>query len=103
MSAGYVAVCYIFLSLSGIALNVFVLWRLIILAKQKRVLFMTGCGLPLTAMTAADLLSLLSTVGSIFFPLLVALLDPSSLIKDWQCKVSGTFLMEITFILYFQL
>uniref|UniRef100_A0A914VTI4 G-protein coupled receptors family 1 profile domain-containing protein n=1 Tax=Plectus sambesii TaxID=2011161 RepID=A0A914VTI4_9BILA len=89
MSAGYVAVCYIFLTVTGIALNVFVLCRLCILAKRKRVLFMTGCGLPLAAMTTADLLSLASTVASIFFPLFVALVDPRDVVKDWQCKIAN--------------
>jgi hypothetical protein len=88
MKAGWIAVGYLVMSFSGIVLNIFVLCRLFFLAVRKRNQFITGCGLPLAAMTTADLLSIVSIAANIFFPLFVAMFDPSTVVRDFQCKVS---------------
>uniref|UniRef100_A0A914Y0T1 G-protein coupled receptors family 1 profile domain-containing protein n=1 Tax=Panagrolaimus superbus TaxID=310955 RepID=A0A914Y0T1_9BILA len=83
--AGYV---YMLLALLGVILNAGVLIRLAQLAYTDYERFKTGCGLPLAAMSAADLTSLMSIIVTVmssafippnFFPLWA---------RSLQCKVT---------------
>uniref|UniRef100_A0AC35EUS9 G-protein coupled receptors family 1 profile domain-containing protein n=1 Tax=Panagrolaimus sp. PS1159 TaxID=55785 RepID=A0AC35EUS9_9BILA len=83
--AGYV---YMLLAILGVVLNTGVLIRLAQLAYTDYERFKTGCGLPLAAMSAADLTSLMSIIVTVmtsafihpnFFPLWA---------RSLQCKVT---------------
>uniref|UniRef100_A0A914WUA9 G-protein coupled receptors family 1 profile domain-containing protein n=1 Tax=Plectus sambesii TaxID=2011161 RepID=A0A914WUA9_9BILA len=79
---------YVLLTAVGIALNAYVLFWLAVLAVKDRDRFINGCGMPLAAMSLADMLSLISIVVTVLF----AAFFPPDLVTDAmrtvQCKVT---------------
>uniref|UniRef100_A0A7E4VV80 G_PROTEIN_RECEP_F1_2 domain-containing protein n=1 Tax=Panagrellus redivivus TaxID=6233 RepID=A0A7E4VV80_PANRE len=84
-AAGYI---YMLLAVLGVILNAGVLARLAHLAYSDYYRFKTGCGLPLAAMSAADLTSL----SSIIVTVVLSAFIPHNFFPPWarslQCKVT---------------
>lgn len=79
---------YVLLTIVGVSLNAYVLFRLVTLACVDKKRFRNGTGLPLTTMCFADLITMLSIIIEVCITALLSSHSLPLIVRSLHCKVN---------------